>query len=237
MHYPNCMCTLTYIPDHNKNIITANRDENPLRNASGLSPITNKKGNEFLITREPVFGGTNLAIDLDGAVTTLLNGAFGPHLPRGNYRMSRGIMVLESLEFEDLFHFSQEFDFKNIEPFTLARFSDIIQEIRWDGKDITALTHDPEIPHIWASAQLYSDVVIQKRKEWFQRFLNTYESPGPDETFDFHRLAGDGDSENDLVMNRGNMVRTVSITQVSREGGIKSIRHMNMLDGSDVRLG
>lgn len=230
------MCTLTFIPQQRGSIITANRDENPLRNASGLSSFTNQKGNGYLITREPVYGGTNLAIDLDGPLTTLLNGAFGQHLHGGKYRMSRGIMVLESLEFDDLFQFSREFDFENIEPFTLVRFSDVIQEIRWDGKVITPFTLDPATPHIWASPQLYSGRAIEKRKVWFANFVNRNGSLSPDDIFDFHQLAGDGDVENDLVMNRGNQVRTVSITQVAREVDIQHIRHLNLLEDSDVRI-
>ncbi len=231
------MCTLSFIPLQTGNVITANRDENPLRNATGLSPFRNRKDKEYLIAREPVFGGTNLAIELNGSLTTLLNGAFGQHSPEGEYRMSRGIMVLESLDFDDLFHFSREFDFEHIEPFTLVRFSDVIQEIRWDGNDITPSTHDLLTPHIWASPQLYAADAIEKRKVWFERFMKRNGTPGPDDIFDFHILAGDGDIKNDLVMNRDNMVRTVSITQVSTKTGIQNIRHFNLLEGSDVRIG
>ncbi len=60
-------------------VITANRDESPLRKAAGLDLHETKDGRTFYIAREPVHGGTNMAIGKNGSVAVLLNGAFYPH--------------------------------------------------------------------------------------------------------------------------------------------------------------
>ncbi|MEM9051763.1 MAG: hypothetical protein AAGC47_06895, partial [Bacteroidota bacterium] len=83
------MCTVSYFPLERGSIVTANRDEAPFRNADGLVPYFNQSEDEFLIAKEPVHGGTNLAIGKE-ITSVLLNGAFVAHERKLNYRKSRG---------------------------------------------------------------------------------------------------------------------------------------------------
>ncbi len=92
------MCTLTYVPLKNEKIITANRDESPSRNASLLSPYFSAGGQAFYIAEEPLRGGTNIALGQNGRHSVLLNGAFEPHNMHQTYGMSRGIVLLKSLD-------------------------------------------------------------------------------------------------------------------------------------------
>ncbi len=150
------MCTVTYVPLAAGSIITANRDESPLRNAGNLTSYQNQSGTEYLIAKEPVHGGTNIAFGRDYRTAVLLNGAFERHQIGGWSGISRGLVVLDSLNYPDLFTFAEAYDFKGIEPFTLIHFSDRIQEIRWNGTLIFKKSFDGKSPKIWASAQLYA---------------------------------------------------------------------------------
>jgi hypothetical protein len=229
------MCTLTYIPTSGKGkIITANRDESPLRNAHKLSDYYTSQGEKYLIAKEPFKGGTNVAISPDKRMSVLLNGAFAPHKMGGNYVKSRGIMLLESLEYGDIFHFAQEESLQGIEPFTLVEFQEAVREIRWDGQNIYEKTVDANQPQIWASAQLYSSEVIRKRQEWFENLIS--KNPNQEDVLDFHFHEGEGDPENDLVMNRSGLVRTVSITQLAVADGNWSVRHFDLVQNTEQTL-
>ena len=48
---------------------------------------------------------------------------------------------------------------------------------------------------------------------------------------DFHRTAGDGDPENDLIMNRSNMVRTTSITSIVKSNSTFEMYFSDLLSG------
>lgn len=226
------MCTLTFVPLEGSRVITANRDESASRNAATLSTFKNHFSDSFLIAKEPLHGGTNLAISMGSKlqVTCLLNGAFYRHPFGEKYRMSRGLMVLESLNFPLIEDFLN-FEFDGIEPFTLVRFSDVIEELRWDGQKTHYKTINVNSPHIWSSAQLYDQEIIAERKKWFDQALLS--DPLNAKTLaDFHHSGGVGDKYNDLVMNRKGMVQTVSISQIEIESNSKVARHWNLIDNS-----
>ena len=229
------MCTLTYLPNtKNGRVITANRDESPSRKASVLSEYRNSNGIKYFIAKEPLRGGTNVAISPGKRMSVLLNGAFEPHRMGGEYLKSRGILLLESLEFQDSFHLADNTPFTGIEPFTLIDFQENVKEIRWDGKKLHQKTIRQDIPHIWASAQLYSKDTLRKRELWFSELLQ--KSPDGEDVLKFHFEGGDGDPENDLVMNRDNLVRTVSITQMRERLGKGSIHHYDLLENQEQHI-
>ena len=69
--------------------------------------------------------------------------------------------------------------------------------------------------------------VIEKRKNWFTKWLQQHPQPAPDEILHFHQFTGDGDSHNDLRMNRNGQMLTVSVTLMAvAEEAI----HMQYLD-------
>jgi hypothetical protein len=228
------MCTVTYLPFLKGQLVTANRDETPLRSARGLSVHQNAHKANFQIAREPVHGGTNMAVALTGDAYVLLNGAFEAHPFGRQYRLSRGIVVLESLNQPSLESFQSVFDFENIEPFTLLRFGDSIEDLRWDGSNTKHQIHDKSQPRLWASAQLYTEPVRAKRRKWFEQLLA--KKPSPEEVWNFHQYGGDGDGRNDMVMNRDNLVRTVSITQIIGFKQPIEVQHLNLLNGKVQRL-
>lgn len=222
------MCTLTYVPVSGGAIVTTNRDESPKRNANALSTYLNFSQSPFLIAKEPLYGGTNIAISQEPnpMVVVLLNGAFHAHKFGLKYRMSRGLMVLESLNYATLSAF-EAFGFEGVEPFTMVRIGTQIEEVRWDGKQMYYTNKDVSKPHIWSSAQLYSPAIIRARETWFETWLRN--KPLTAETMaDFHHNGGIGDLANDLVMNRQEMVKTVSISQSAWTGHSNQVHHWNL---------
>lgn len=213
------MCTLTFIPLQKKEkekhyVITANRDESPNRAADKY--INRTIGNcRAWYPSEPVAGGSNFIVNAHGRVVTLLNGALKRHEHKPPYRRSRGLMVLDFLEFPNTNEFLRDYDLNGIEAFTLVSFEDEINEIRWDGTRVYLKIFSYNKPLIWSSTQLYDEPVRENRELWFNQFLNKEDNLTEENILNFHLRAGNGDTANDLVMNRNNMVRTISISQVS----------------------
>ncbi|MGB6036854.1 MAG: NRDE family protein [Cryomorphaceae bacterium] len=227
------MCTVTYLPKAGSSIVTANRDESLVRNADGLSPYLSADKGEYLIAKEPLHGGTNLAIGKHNT-TVLLNGAFVPHQRKLRYRKSRGIVVLDSLDHSSLKEFSAE-QLERVEPFTLLRFGKEIEELRWDESIAHYRTYNPRKPLIVASAQLYSSRVRDNRQKWFDDLMS--QAPlDSSKIWSFHLHGGNGDPENDMVMNRGNMVQTVSVSQIVMSGTEQRVKHFDLVRNKHEEL-
>jgi len=230
------MCTLTYIPIPGLGkIVTANRDESPLRNARKLAKHTSAQDEVFFIAKEPLKGGTNIAISPKNRISVLLNGAFEAHKMGGSYSKSRGLLLLETLNFSDVFEFARESSLIGVEPFTLVDFQKSIREIRWDGNSVHERIYSVDQPHIWASAQLYSKENREKRRTWFSNLLDS--NPDQDGILNFHFRGGDGDLENDLVMNRNGLVQTVSITQLVEKEDQSIIKHFDLVESTEQTIG
>ncbi len=73
------MCTVSFVSSNDKIIITSNRDEKVIR-PSAIEPknysINNK---DIIFPKDPKAGGTWYAIDENGTVLVLLNGASEKH--------------------------------------------------------------------------------------------------------------------------------------------------------------
>lgn len=227
------MCTLSFIPLKKGVVITTNRDESPRRNSNNLSRYISATGEKYLIAKEPIHGGTNLAIGEKSRMAVLLNGAFERHDMHKTYGLSRGIVVLKSLDPTDLFSFADTFDFDTIQPFTLVHFGDEIQEIRWDGEKIFKKEFKTDQPLLWSSPQLYLPEVRLKRQELFKDFLNQKDLTS-ESIAHFHFTGGTGDPANDFVMNRHGLVQTVSITQISEINHQKTIHHWDLVKNGKV---
>jgi hypothetical protein len=213
------MCTVTFTPKPNDSfILTSNRDEAPQRHTIPPKVYT-MEGIRVLFPRDQLAGGTWIGASEKKRLVCLLNGGFEPHKRRESYRMSRGIIVTELLKDEDASKAIRQFDFSNIEPFTIIlvdwKSSLRLYEFVWDGQ----ASHFDEkslAPHIWSSSLLYTSEVKRKRESWFSEFLMDTVSPSEEELLNFHRVAGEGDPGSDLVMDRG-FVKTKSISQISKK--------------------
>lgn len=227
------MCTVTYLPlKKGAFIITSNRDENRSRSASAPASLSAEEST-LVFPKDPKSGGSWICASKDGRVVCLLNGAFEKHKHEPPYRKSRGLVVLESFSYPSFQHFTDSYKFEEIEPFTLVmRDKSNLRELRWDGKVKHLKDLDIYQEYLWASATLYSDHLIAKRKKWFLEWQDSYSNYHMDDIIHWHGHTGDGDSENDLVMNRNNIVETISITSVMQSDRSVSMKHKDLLNGS-----
>lgn len=232
------MCTLTFIPSStNEVIITSNRDEHISRGNSAFPVTVTKKTGEVFFPQDPKAGGTWLAASNAGVITVLLNGAFEKHKHLPPYRLSRGIILLDSFDFTNLYEFNAEYDLNDIEPFTIVQFdlrSQTISELRWNGSFKHFSELDYSIPHIWSSATLYSKKIRTERENWFSNWLENPEL-NSEKMLDFHKFSGT-DISNSISMNRGNGLQTVSISQLVSTGKQLNFTHHNLLNQTNKSI-
>jgi hypothetical protein len=182
--------------------------------------------------------GTWIAASEIGITACLLNGAFEKHIPTGPYRMSRGRVVMEIFDYGSIDAFVEVYNLENIEPFTLVllekKQSLKLTELRWDGNKKYLQKLEAGSPHLWASATLYPPEVIAKRRQWFATWLSKDPAFTQKNSINFHKSAGEGDLENDLVMQRGTELRTVSITSVVGGGHTVEMYYEDLINHQQV---
>jgi hypothetical protein len=225
------MCTLTYIPHSGGTIITSNRDEHISRGNS-IFPISKSLNNKHIyFPQDPKAGGSWIAADDFGNIVVLLNGAFKKHKHLPPYRLSRGIILLDSFNYSNLKEFTEQYTLEQIEPFTMVQFQLRLQhvcEMRWDGESTHYKDLDPSIPNIWSSTSLYSTEVRLERRHWFSEWI---QNGGLDsqKMLEFHQFGGKGNTKNGITMQRDNGVQTVSITQLHAYSQEIDFVHHNLI--------
>lgn len=218
------MCTVTFLPcGNNDYILTSNRDEKNVRKKAQPPRKFIHGSFSVFYPKDPEAGGTWIVTGKKHFTLCLLNGAFEKHRSAPPYRKSRGLVVLDFFEFDHVNAFARLYDFTGIEPFTLVILDTTttlqLHELRWDGQTITLTPKDADTPHIWSSVTLYEKEVIAQRREWFSNWLQENREYRMEEIIRFHEFGGTGDKTNDLLMNRGNEVLTVSITSIAKLQG------------------
>ena len=214
------MCTVTFLPKGKSSyILTSNRDETPKR-AAFVPQAYTVHGKEVFFPKDPLAGGTWIATDKKQFTLCLLNGAFEKHGHKPPYKLSRGIMVLDFFKYYNTRNFIEEYDFTDIEPFTLILIESVNQtmatELVWDGLKLHKKTLDVAQPQIWSSSTLYPEAVRAERRHWFKLWLDSHDKFEQNEIIDFHKTGGKGDEWNDFVMNREGKVQTVSVTSIEK---------------------
>jgi len=212
------MCTVTYLPKgEGQYLLTSNRDEAPHRSPENITKDV-IGGQQLAFPRDEEAGGTWIVIADSDRLVCILNGAFEKHNRQPPYRRSRGLMALDYFLYPDFEHFLDSFQFEGMEPFTMiACERGRVLELRWDEQQPHIRELDAGKPHIWSSPTLYDAEVQAKREQWFASWLE--QQPGTftrEDILHFHRTAGEGDSWNDVVMNRNGLVQTVSITSIEK---------------------
>jgi len=232
------MCTVSYLPLSGGGIIlTSTRDEKILRKPANLPVVHEIHGQEVYFPQDQDASGTWIASGPDVDTLCLLNGGLIPHEPNPPYRKSRGLVLLDYYRYNDLSVYLDSYNFSRIEPFTLLILGGTVpslDEIRWDGHKIhhQSLPHD--LPGIWSSVTLYTEDVIRLRKDWFENWLRGKPDFTIESTVSFHKTAGTGDAQNDVLMNRDNTIRTVSITSLVRQPGRHEFYYEDIIDPNSV---
>lgn len=224
------MCTVSFVCSNNKIIITSNRDEQVLRPA--IEPknylINNKN---IFFPKDPKAGGTWFAITENATVLVLLNGASEKHKWQPPYRKSRGLILLDIISSFSPINEWKEINLLEIEPFTLVLFQDQkLYQLRWNGLMKETVLLDTNKNYVWSSSTLYPKNIRDKRSEWFYQFLETKPEISENEMFNFHRYTENENSENGLIINRNDNLKTLSITQTVLEDNKVSLMHYDLLN-------
>jgi Transport and Golgi organisation 2 len=223
------MCTVTFVPSKDGCFITSSRDESISREKALPPAVHNYKGTTLVYPKDAKANGSWIAFTQTGNAAVLLNGAFTKHFAKPPYRKSRGLIFLDIIASPQPEFCFLGMNLDNIEPFTLVLFAGgFLFEARWDGSNKHFIQLDAGTAHIWSSATLYSPAVIDKRKQWFEQWLTSINTPTASAIFNFHRIAGDGDKKNSILMNRDDGMQTVSITCIDMRLEEATMQHFDL---------
>jgi len=223
------MCTVTLVPTkENGFILTSNRDE-AIGRKTLLPEFYQINKTRMLFPKDAVAGGTWIGLSDKKTMICLLNGGFEAHKRKISYRKSRGVVVKDLLETDDLIKAMGIYDYKGVEPFTIiaANWKSNLNflELVWDGKEKHIRNLKKET-HIWSSSTLYTQEMKKLRQTWFHSFqeenLLTEKS-----LLGFHKKAGIGNKNVDLQIDRGGL-KTRSITQIVKNDDELSLRYENL---------
>jgi Transport and Golgi organisation 2 len=234
------MCTVTFVPARGNVFITSNRDEKNSRRKAITPALYCHNGCNLIFPKDAAAGGTWIALKENGDAAVLLNGAFICHVSEPPYRSSRGLIFIDILATERPSRTFFKTDLLGIEPFTMILFEkNCLYEFRWDGTERYGKQLSVSRPHIWSSATLYDGLVIKKREHWFASFMNRHPQPTQLDILNFHQFSGEGDRENDLLMEREGIYSTVSMTsiQVNSDRGVMKYVDINENKTSELKIG
>jgi hypothetical protein len=213
------MCTVTFIPDgQGVYHLTSNRDEH-IKRAGALPP---RRYGKIVYPKDPVAGGSWVALKGDRDAGVLLNGAFKRHRRREKYRQSRGQIFLQVICADAPIREWEKVDLTDIEPFTLILFiRNTLFECRWDGEQRHISELEIDRPHIWTSVTLYDETMQAQREEmlvdWYGR-----QDISTGGILDLHRS-----------MKKTGEVATVSITSMRLNGNKARIRYLDERNMTD----
>jgi uncharacterized protein with NRDE domain len=209
------MCTVSFIPVNNTFFLTSNRDEKIIRKAAFAPAVHCVNGSNLLFPKDAAAGGSWISLHENGNAAVLLNGAFKKHISQPPYRLSRGIIFLDIIAAKSPMQAFLKINLDNVEPFTVITIANkCLYECRWDGQQKHWLQLKNNYPRIWSSATLYDEVTVKKREHWFTNWLNKNPYPTQEDILQFHQFTGEGDTNNDLLMNRDGKMLTVSVTGI-----------------------
>jgi hypothetical protein len=225
------------MPASNGYFLTSNRDEKSTRGIAMLPKVYSYKNAQIIFPKDATANGTWIVLKENGDSLCLLNGAFTNFVDKGNYKKSRGVIVLDIASSKNIVDAFRYMNLNDIAPFTLILIENkLLFECRWDGtlKHIKQLNN--LLPHIWSSATLYDKAQRGIRNNWFNHFVINTINIGQDDIISFHKNAGDGNKNNSLVMNRDNKYFTVSVTSIAVQQDEMLMQYENLLSKNKYQV-
>ncbi len=224
------MCTVSFIANKGSYYITSNRDEHISRPLAFEPKMEVVNGMGIMFPKDPKAGGTWFAINEIGHVGVLLNGAFEKHRSLGNYKKSRGLVLLDIMSQESPRIYLKAIQFEGIEPFTLVLFQQgELLELRWDGTKKYLRSLGTNENHIWSSATLYDKKAILHRESLFSDYLKTTSTIDSEGIVGFHSN-NDRDFENGFIIDRKTGLKTFSVTQAVLRDDDVLLSHFDLLN-------
>ncbi len=228
------MCTVSFVPLKDSFVLTSNRDEKKARPT--VSPkVYTEKGMKLLYPKDKQAGGTWVVAKNEGTCIVLLNGAFENHKKKPKYLKSRGVVLMEMIKASNpINHFSSML-LKGVEPFTLIVFQNKkLVELKWDEKEKYAIPHSVSEPHIWSSSTLYNQNQRDLRKDWFENFMQQNNNFTPEKILSFHKNTQPENMEFGLVINKGEIVKTLSVTQLCSQNNSVEMTYVDMENNENI---
>lgn len=207
------MCTVSFLATKDGIVLTSNRDEQVLRAA--IVPSKYQINNQDIFyPKDPAAGGTWYAVNKNGNVIVLLNGAAEKHHRKPPYSKSRGLVVLDIISNQNPISLWDDMDLSGIEPFTLVLFQNQkLHQLQWNETIKSAIVLDISKPHIWSSSTLYDTEHRKMRAQWFFDYLKTKNDFNAKDLMHFHENTHVENTKNGLIINRNEKLKTLSITQ------------------------
>ncbi len=230
------MCTVSFISYQDTIFITSNRDEHISRPGSFVPKVETINNCKVIFPKDPKAGGTWIAVNENGIGAVLLNGAFEKHVRKERYVMSRGLVLLDIVSSEQPTLLLETIDLRGIEPFTLILFdgSELI-EFRWDEHLKHSKKMDVNQNHIWSSTTLYTKDAIAYRKSLFDQFISQNKVFTKENIIAFHSN-NNNDYENGFVINRNDILKTFSITQLVFHHSTIELNHLDLMNREQQSL-
>ncbi|KIX22287.1 hypothetical protein SY27_00010 [Flavobacterium sp. 316] len=224
------MCTVTFVRLKDSFCITSSRDEKVARERAIHPTKYIIKNKEIVFPKDPKAGGTWFAHDKKN-ILVLLNGAKEKHIPKTNYRKSRGLILIDLIITDNPLKEWHSIDLNNIEPFTIIYFNGIkLYQFQWNEIEKTTLELNSNENHIWSSSTLYEEEIREKRNNWFNKFLVTNSEIKANSLLNFHQFTEPTNKDFGLQINRNNILKTVSITQVEIKNETISLQYIDLFD-------
>lgn len=211
------MCTVTFIPTKSGFVFSSSRDERTVR-PTVFPQFYTVNGEDVVYPKDEVAKGTWIAASRKKRMACLLNGGFENHIKKTNYRKSRGLILLESFDYDSIQSYINEVNLADIEPFTLLLidYKDEMEfvELIWTGekKHIRQVPND--VTGLWSSATLYSKEQKLEREDWFEKWLVKHQLAEDKNILNFHLGKHSDVDSNNILMKRGNDLQTISVSQL-----------------------
>ncbi|MDD3457982.1 MAG: NRDE family protein [Weeksellaceae bacterium] len=187
-------------------LLTHNRDESRLRPFSEQIQTAEYHHKNWTGPLDLVSGGTWIYYS-DEYACCILNGAYDKHSHRPPYRLSRGLLILELLNYSSIDQFIDRVNLKKIEPFTMImlKLRTVEKKILvWDGTERFVEDLSDEKLIVRSSSPLYSP---DEKSAHFKAF-NELESVDSEGVFELHERI------KLLPGQIHQIVQTTSITQI-----------------------
>lgn len=231
------MCTVTYLPkSNNEFILTHNRDEHFSRGIAQFPSHRNISNQNILAPIDSNAGGTWIATSQHYTLC-LLNGGFEKHVSQPPYRHSRGKIILDFFEYNSITDFIQTYDVSQLEPFTLVlieHHSNDLHQCVFEGQHLQQTKMQKDQAHIWSSSTLYQDEEKQQRKKHFNFFLQDSKLT-QDEIIAFHTNRYKTLEHEDILINRNEILKTVSLTSIVKSSAI-SMTYIDFIQSKQLTL-
>lgn len=231
------MCTVSFVFENNSFILTSNRDEKITRPRAIEPKIYQLNSKKIIYPKDEKAGGTWFVVDEFGNTIILLNGGKTKHIAKSNYRLSRGLIVLELIQSKTIIDTWQNINLIDIEPFTLLVLENNIPfELQWNGEVKYTNSLDINKKYIWSSSTLYAPEIQEIRSKWFYNYLNENKVITPETMLFFHKNTAPKDATNGLIIDRDNIYKTLSVSQVVISNSEILINHSDLVNNEKYSL-